>query len=96
MRFGAPRPDSSTNPFCLSCHTERGIGPMGLEALEYRGDVPHEHDRRRQPLQPMRRVFGVIPANWIPAGEGPGSPGETFIAAEEGELVDRWVLPGAE
>ncbi|MEM7435284.1 MAG: hypothetical protein AAF436_09050 [Myxococcota bacterium] len=92
LRAGAPRPDSSGNGFCLSCHTESGIGPMGLDALAFRSDLSVEQDPRRQPMQPMRRVFGVIPRNWIPNGEGPGSPEEAFIASDEGELVDLWVL----
>lgn len=95
LMAGAPRPDSSTNAFCLSCHSASGTGPMGLAALEYRPGVLLEDDPRRQPHQPPRRVFGNIPANWIPAGEGPGSPGTASVAPVEGALVDRWILPHA-
>ena len=30
LRAGAPRPDSSTNTFCLSCHHAEGRGNYGL------------------------------------------------------------------
>lgn len=93
VRFGAPRPDSSDNEFCLSCHTAEGQGGLGLEALELRVDVMAEDDARRQPLQPPRRVFGNIPADWIPPGEGEGSPTTALQAPPEGLVVDAWVLP---
>ncbi len=94
LRHGEPRPDSSRNPFCLSCHHADGLGGLGLEALEPR-DVLAEDDPRRQPLQPPRRVFGNIPAGWIAPGAGPGSPDEASVAPPEGALIDRWVLPAA-
>lgn len=94
LRAGAPRPDSSANPFCLGCHTAEGKGGLSLAALAYRADLPAEDDPRRQPDQPPRRVFGNIPAGWIPAGEGPGSPGEAVQAPPEGLLIDRWLMPG--
>lgn len=93
LRAGSPRPDSSDNAFCLSCHSAAGIGSMGLGALEHRPGILLEDDRRRQPHQPPRRVFGNIPAGWIPAGEGPGSPAEAMRAPAEGVLIDAWVLP---
>ncbi len=93
LRAGAPRPDSSNNQFCLSCHSAAGVGPMGLEALEFRPDVLLENDPRRQPHQPPRRVFGNIPAGWIPPGEGPGSPATASQAPPTGALIDEWVLP---
>ena len=93
LRAGAPRPDSSENAFCLSCHHADGLGGLGLEALALLPEIPAEDDRRRQPLQPPRRVFGNIPAGWIPAGPGPGSPAEATQAPAEGLLIDRWVLP---
>ncbi len=93
LRAGVPRPDSSSNAFCLSCHSAAGIGSMGLAALEARPGVLLEDDPRRQPHQPPRRVFGNIPAGWIPPGSGPGSPAEAFRAPPEGVLIDEWVLP---
>ena len=96
LRVGAPRPDASTNPFCLSCHSAEGQGGLGLDALVARPDVMAEDDPRRQPSQPPRRVFGNIPAGWIPPGQGPGSPLEATIAPDEGLLIDWWVLPNAQ
>ncbi len=96
LMAGAPRPDSSENAFCLSCHTSEGRGAMGLEALEFRPNVMAEDDPRRQPMQPPRRVFGNIPAGWIPPGVGEGSPAEATVAPLEGALIDRWVLPVAD
>ncbi|MCA9575048.1 MAG: hypothetical protein KC668_06415 [Myxococcales bacterium] len=92
LRAGVPRPDSSDNAFCLSCHSSSGVGPMGLEALALHPGVNLEDDPRRQPHQPPRRVFGNIPGGWIPAGEGEGSPDEPMRAPPEGVLIDRWVL----
>jgi len=93
--YGAPRPDSSENAFCLTCHTPEGKGGLSTRALTFREGVNAEDDRRRQPLQPPRRVFGNIPAGWIPAGPGPGGPAEHVTAPPEGLVVDQWVLPQA-
>ena len=95
IRAGAPRPDSTTNAFCLSCHSEQGRGGLGLDALSYEPDLLAEDDPRRQPSQPPRRVFGNIPGGWIPAGEGPGSPAQPSQAPPEGAVIDHWVLPAA-
>lgn len=93
LRVGLPRPDSSRNEFCLSCHHRDGQMGLGLDALEYRAEQVLEEDPRRQPLQALRRVFGNIPADWIEPGAGPGSPPNALQAPAEGFLVDRWVLP---
>ncbi|MFN7955362.1 MAG: hypothetical protein U0610_26800 [bacterium] len=95
LRAGAPRPDSSQNAFCLTCHSEHGKGGLSLAALDLHPDVTTENDPRRQPLQPPRRVFGNIPAAWIPPGHGPGSPSTALQAPPEGLLIDPWVLPSA-
>ncbi len=96
LMAGAPRPDSSNNGFCLSCHTDGGQGGLGLDALEFRAGVLAENDPRRQPSQPPPRVFGNIPSGWIPAGLGPGSPAGAMVAPNEGVPIDRWLLPNAE
>jgi hypothetical protein len=93
LRAGVPRPDSSANAFCLTCHHEEGQGGLSLEALAADPSTPAEHDLRRQPHQPPRRVFGNIPAGWIAPGAGPGSPTEALQAPPEGLLIDPWVLP---
>ncbi len=95
LKAGVPRPDSSKNAFCLTCHHADGRGGLSLEALVLKPGVLAEHDRRRQPMQPPRRVFGNIPAGWIPPGHGPGSPKEATVAPPEGALIDRWVLETA-
>ena len=96
LMAGAPRPDSSDNPFCLSCHTDEGVDSMHTDALVADPSLLLEDDPRRQPSQPPRRVFGNIPAGWIPAGEGPGSPAEASQAPDEGVVIDHWVLPTAD
>jgi hypothetical protein len=88
---GQPRPDSSGNPFCLSCHTAEGRDGLGLEALAFDATLPVEHDPRRQPTQPPRRVFGNVPAEWLPYG-----PARATVAPAEGALVDPWAMPSAE
>ena len=70
-----------------------GQGGLTLEALAYDSDTLAEDDLRRQPSQPPRRVFGNIPAGWIPAGHGPGSPTTASQTPAEGQLIDCWVLP---
>jgi hypothetical protein len=92
LAFGVPRPDSSDNGFCLTCHHEDGQGGLSLDALELRPDVVAEHDERRQPTQPPRRVFGNIPAGWIAPGDGPGGPAVDGVAPAEGLLIDTLVL----
>ena len=96
LRAGVPRPDSSDNPFCLSCHHEDGRGGLTLHALVADPTRVAEDDPRRQPSQPPRRVFGNIPAGWIEPGPGPGGPDQAMVAPAEGLLIDRWVLPGGE
>lgn len=89
LTAGAPRPDSSSNQFCLSCHSAEGRGGLGLDALIMDPNTVAEHDRRRQPSQPPRRVFGNVPADWI----APGTPAQPLQAPPEGLLIDPWVLP---
>jgi hypothetical protein len=90
LTYGAPRPDSSKNAFCLSCHHEDGRHGLSLDALAFRPELNAEDDPRRQPHQPPRRVFGHIPSNWLP-----GSPNAPTVAPTEGALIDRWILPPA-
>lgn len=85
-----PRPDSSANEFCHTCHHKDGIGGLDLEALELRG-MDAKYDHRRQPLQPPAKVYGSIPANWLP-----GSANDAFDSGPEGVWIDEWILGSAE
>lgn len=63
-----------------------------MDALHFNADIDAPLDPRRQPLQPVFKVFGNIPANWIEEGPGFGGPLEA-INPTEGALIDYWVLP---
>ena len=85
---GTPRPDSSGNAFCHSCHTASSVLGLGLEALNPNG-INLEDDLRRQPSQPPMRVGGVIPPNWL----GPGVPADLILAPAEGYPLDVLIHP---
>lgn len=84
LAYGQPRPDSSTNSFCLSCHSPGEKGGLSTDALVLRPDLPMEDDPRRQPLQPLRRVFGNLPMGWL----GQGRPRSHVEAPASGLKVD--------
>jgi hypothetical protein len=80
FRASLPRPDSTRNGFCLSCHEPahpvpglRITGPLSLVA-----NRPMKNDRRKQPTQPIRILGGNLPAGllgnhphvWLPAQGG--------------------------
>lgn len=93
--LGRPRPDTTSNAFCLSCHGAGQPHGLSLAALEA-GDAPVEDDPRRQPAQPFsRRVFGNVPAGWIAPGAGVGGPEAHLVAPPEGLPIDPWILPPA-
>ncbi|MCC1498400.1 hypothetical protein, partial [Alcanivorax sp. 1008] len=90
VTFNRPRPDSSGNPFCLSCHTDDGSGhrPASLlvDAL-IPSSLLMQDDPRRQPIQPPAKVYGNLPAGtWgtyplVDMHTGPGGhPIDEFIA----------------
>jgi hypothetical protein len=87
---GAPRPDSSGNAFCQTCHSAEGAMGLGLDALLPIG-LNLENDQRRQPSQPPMRIGGVIPANWL----APGLPPAAIRAHGEGYPLDYLVHPPA-
>jgi hypothetical protein len=77
-----PRPDSSKNRFCLSCHDTDGNGGLSVAALVYRptktsgtatvaNNAPG--DPRRQPAQPLAKIYGVIPAGLVNITNQPAS-----------------------
>ncbi len=58
-----PRPDSTTNSFCLSCHSNNSLvsglkisAPLKLIPMRRMSD-----DRRKQPTQPVAKIFGYSP-----------------------------------
>lgn len=80
-----PRPDSSGNPFCLSCH-DAASGSLSVEAL-VAGPLAMIDDPRRQPMQPRRVMFGNIPADLF----GPGLPPAAIQA--DVTLIDPYLYP---
>ena len=61
---GSSRPDTTTNDFCLSCHTTASTQKeLNLAALNYIAGSNVEDDLRRQPGQGPRLIYGNIPAN---------------------------------
>ena len=88
-----PRPDSSANRFCLSCHTAGAPGGLGLDALTYRPGLAALRDPRRQPSQPPARIGGAIPNGIVDAGGSPRPrPDEPRPVDGSPVLVDRWLL----
>jgi hypothetical protein len=79
----APRPDSSGNAFCLSCHVDGAEGGLTVDALTA-DPAPAVDDLRRQPSQPPRKVYGHIPADWL----APGVPPAALVAPAQGLLLD--------
>ena len=67
LAHGQPRPDSSGNAFCRTCHTSDGLQGLDVDALRIDAELSAEDDPRRQPLQPYPRVHGHIPADWLGA-----------------------------
>jgi len=66
LQFNKARPDSTGNDFCLTCH-HSGAQP-GLDitvALAAGGSTMLQHDKRRQPMMPPRRMFGNVPAGFF-------------------------------
>ncbi|RKH15436.1 hypothetical protein D7V97_00135 [Corallococcus sp. CA053C] len=62
-----PRPDTSSNAFCLSCHTSTAPLPgLRLGALSA-GTGPRFQDPRRQPMNVPAVLGGVVPP-WLTAG----------------------------
>ncbi len=85
-----PRPNSTQNNFCLSCHSPDGNAGLSTNALILNNSVNAPNDPRRQPLQPDPVVFGNIPQNWL----GNGLPPEAFVADPvNGFRIDQLILP---
>lgn len=66
MATGKPRPDSTKNKFCTSCHSQSDFAGMGERALVRKQEWTVELDPRRQPSQsPQAASFGVLPKDWL-------------------------------
>ena len=92
LRIGVPRPDSSANAFCHSCHEPGHPVPgLGLAALAPNGELK-EHDRRRQPLESSALIFGNVPAGLLNAQLGLPT---TDLDAADGLLTDLFVYAPA-
>ncbi|MEZ4361716.1 MAG: hypothetical protein R3B48_16125 [Kofleriaceae bacterium] len=90
LKHGVPRPSSAGNAFCLSCHDNANPSfTMKTAALSFTPGLLLENDRRRQPMQPSSRLFGMIPAHLF----GPGLPATTLSGGAAGLKVDLYVLP---
>ncbi len=85
--FDQPRPDSTGNSFCLSCHHAEGKGGLGLDALTVAPGVNAMDDPRRTPSQPPRMVHGNIPAGWLD-----GLIAEASQAGAEGFMLDPFIF----
>lgn len=83
-----PRPSgSSTNKFCLSCHSSGGLGGLSTAALSYDAATLMHDDHRRQPSQPPRLIFGYAPTGYA------GNPALGHDTTSTGESLDQWVYP---
>ncbi|TLD72693.1 hypothetical protein FEM03_01050 [Phragmitibacter flavus] len=85
----APRPDSVTNQFCITCHHTNGKGGLDLEALELDTMLLAKEDNRRQPMQPPKRIHGRIPAGLI---DSTNQPTALTDLPAGGKLIDEWML----
>ena len=83
--WNTPRPDSSTNAFCLDCHDDSEAPVLSVEVLELEL-VDMQHDPRRQPMQ-APRVFG----GWLPADIFGADAPAADQAPVGGSLVDEWL-----
>ncbi|MGB0369726.1 MAG: hypothetical protein ACPGN3_00145 [Opitutales bacterium] len=81
----ASRPDSLTNPFCLSCHTPDSKQGLASSALLLDRSLTAADDTRRLPMQAPRRVFGAIPENWLNSGNS------ADLSNIEGSVIDTYV-----
>lgn len=83
-----PRPNnSSTNKFCLSCHSATGLGGLSTAALTYDAGTLMHDDPRRQPSQPPRLIYGYFPLGYA------GNTNPSQDAGASGMSLDAWVNP---
>lgn len=96
LHAATPRPDSSANTFCQSCHVADAFAPPSLTsaALIANPALAAQDDPRRQPMQTPPRIFGNVPLDFFHAAN-PGSLTNAELDADPilGERVDPYVLP---
>jgi len=85
----APRPDSATNSFCITCHQSGGNGGLTPAALALNSAVTEANDTRRQPFQPPQSIYGHIPAGLV---DTTGLPTGATDLGSTGQLIDQWLL----
>jgi hypothetical protein len=83
----APRPDSTTNEFCLACHSSKNIEGLTVEALRYK-NVQAKLDDRRQPTQPLTYITGNIPTEFVTSIKGNWS-------AVGSQFIDEYLMPSS-
>jgi hypothetical protein len=86
----APRPHSTPNKFCITCHSTSGNGGLDLAALSVDTTLTAAQDERRQPFQPFRRVFGRISAGMVNSTQLPTA---ATNLPTSGKVIDEWMLP---
>lgn len=87
-----PRPNSIKNQLCLTCHHgDTNAQGLGLDALRFNSALNAPQDRRRTPLQPLRRVFGNNPAGMVATA----LPALPLVAPTDGTLIDDHLLKNA-
>lgn len=86
-----PRPKSSSNQFCLSCHRTGEEGGLTLDALTRDANTQAQNDDRRQPLQAPDTIFGMIPAHHV----ADGKPATALpLGSTNGVNLDPWIDDG--
>lgn len=88
----APRPQSTQNKFCISCHYNGGALGLSLDALRLDPSKTATEDPRRQPMQPAARIHGFIPAGLVDTVT-PAQPLLPQFAPLRGLDIDKWMLP---
>lgn len=87
----APRPDTSINRFCISCHNPGEQEGLTLDALKIKSTIDAINDDRRQPTQPPPIISGFVPAETVNAGSTP-APTSDEPLGNTLQLIDEWLL----
>ena len=97
LRFDAPRPDATDAAFCQSCHNDDN-GPsltLTTEALEHYPNVTMQMDRRRQPMQAPRVLYGNQHPDFMNGQPSDDAGVIGNVPSGQGAYSwDRWAAPG--